>query len=344
METVHLKKSKYLSCYIRSLSENLSQKKAEKLEKWLAASSHNRKICDDLRKTWFQAESPDFKTSPDIHEEWSRLESTLGSHLHEDIKEKHVRWKFHGFSSRIWNIRFQPAMVGAFALVIVISGLLILKNPFSPSRYLELVTQHGERSQMILSDGSEIRLNSGSMARFQKSFSKRTREVFLTGEAFFNVTRDERPFVVVTENMRTVVLGTQFNVWARDGETRVIVKSGRVKISLKQEELRDVVLQKDQMCRVKGDDPLLEPQSVDSERALGWLWGKLVFDKIPLTEILAELERSYDVLIELPDTDLHSRTLTATFDHSSIDTVLATICLTLGTDYYFDKGRFVLTH
>jgi len=346
MEKEDLLNSKYVNYFIRSLTDDISEKERNALEKWMAASSDNKIICDDLRKAWLMAKPPVFTSKPDVRKEWVKLEKSLNLQAPDTVQKPRsagVRTPSLLWSG-LWNIRYRPAIVAVAAMLVLMVSLVLWKNPFSGSRYLELITQHGERSQMILSDGSEIQLNAGSMARFRKSFTRDSREVFLTGEAFFTVTKEDRPFIVKTENAKTVVLGTQFNVWARDGETRVVVKSGRVKLTADEMINNDVILQKDQMCIIGTNDTSMESQPVDSDQFLGWLQGKLVFIKTPLPEIIADLERSYNVIIELTDTELQSKTVTATFQHMDIDTVLATLCLTLNSEYYLNNGRFIITN
>jgi transmembrane sensor len=156
------------------------------------------------------------------------------------------------------------------------------------------------------------------------------------------VTRDERPFLVITENARTTVLGTEFNVWARNEQTRVIVREGSVRFKSINADDGDVLLLREEMSRITGNQPPQVPKRVDTERLLGWLEGRLVFEKTPLTEILDELERYYDVFIESADSELAQETLTATFDHLPLETVLSSICLTLGAQYRFEDEKYII--
>jgi transmembrane sensor len=345
METEDLMNSRYRTYYIRSLTGDITESEQHKLEKWLAASSTNKLICDDLRKAWYLTKPPKLSGKLDIRNEWVRLEKSLGLHRDKVMSTDRIfrTEKISSRFSRFWNVRYRPALIAASLLVITAASLLVWKNPFSGSRFVEIITQNGERSQMILSDGSEIKLNAGSEARFRKSFLKDSRKVFLTGEAFFRVAKEDRPFIVITENAKTMVLGTQFNVWARNGETRVVVKSGCVKFTADQRMNHDVIIQKDQMCKVSRNDLSMYLQPVETDKILGWLYGKLVFIKTPFEEILTELERSYNISIETDDSELRLKTVTATFDHMDIDAVLTSLCLTLNARYTSNKGQFTIT-
>ena len=96
-----------------------------------------------------------------------------------------------------------------------------------------------------------------------------------------------------------------------------------------------------QMSRILGDGLPESPKAVDAEYALGWWEGRLVFKKTSLREIIDELERSFDVSIET-DSSLVIETLTATFEDLPLETILASICMTLGVDFRLEDGRYVI--
>ncbi len=166
----------------------------------------------------------------------------------------------------------------------------------------------------------------------------------LDGEAYFKVAYNKRSFIVITKHARITVLGTQFNVWDRGDKTRVIVKEGRVKLSSVLSDSSGVELTTGQMSQVFGHHAPEPPNSVDTKYLLGWLENRLAFEKTPLHEIIAELERFYDVSILLSDTTLANQTITAEFEDASIQDVLSSICLTLNMRWKFESKKYIITN
>ena len=240
--------------------------------------------------------------------------------------------------------RFAPAMVSLAVLVVLSFSLALWKYGLFRSSYHTVVTQNKQTETLDLPDGTHVRLNSGSQIRYSNTFSGKQRRVTLMGEGFFIVAPGDGPFTVKTEQAITTVLGTQFNVWSRDGKTRVVVKEGRVMFASVKDDDNPVELTQGHMSAVVGRRPPEPPESVDSEHLLGWLKGQFVFKKSPLAEIVSELGRTYDVTIELAHPDMVSMTMTADFENAPIEEILSSICLTLHIRFTFESGRYVLTN
>ena len=339
-----LPKNKYYKLCVKAVSGEMSSKEKELLEEWLKISHRNRITYDQIIATWGKMKPLKLPPTPDIGEEWLKLEKSLGIDT-QAAKKKVFISVFKNVPVTLSNLlgtRYRAAVFSFATIFILIVGFLIVKEELFRSSFRQIVTLNKQTSQITLSDGSVVHLNSGSSVRFRKTFSDTQREVTLYGEAFFKVTRDERPFLVITENARTAVLGTEFNVWARNEKTRVIVREGSVRLKSITADDGDVLLSQGQMSQITGNRRPQAPKSVDTERLLGWLEGRLVFEKTPLTEILDELERYYDVFIESADSELSHETLTATFNHLPLETVLSSICLTLGAQYRFEDDKYII--
>jgi transmembrane sensor len=162
----------------------------------------------------------------------------------------------------------------------------------------KLVVPAGKEYAVRLSDGTEIKMNSGSILEFPFGFPGNTREITLTGEAYIKVaTTPEKPFTVHTPDANIQVLGTEFNVATYNkGQATVSLVQGSVKVKAGEQE---VVLkpgfQADYTTQ-KG----INTQPFDKNNVLSWLEGKYEFNRIPLKEIIPILERWYDVKI-IPD-------------------------------------------
>ena len=127
--------------------------------------------------------------------------------------------------------------IAASVIILIAAGIFTYRFGFEfggdPGLiYIEKATQNGQKSTIILADGTQIKLNAGSKLKYPEQFGSDQRIVTLYGEAFFEVVRDEnRPFIVKSKGLMTKVLGTSFNVKAFDNEhTQVTVRTGRVSV------------------------------------------------------------------------------------------------------------------
>jgi ferric-dicitrate binding protein FerR (iron transport regulator) len=167
----------------------------------------------------------------------------------------------------------------------------------------------GQQHRARLPDGSVVELNSGTKIAYQRSFqtwplmAADTRSVRLDGEAFFRVEPGSRPFVVETASAQVEVVGTQFNVWARNGETpatEVVVAEGRVRVVPQGRPERASVLGEKMLGRVQGRSGAVATRAIDAVGAvLAWRENGFVAREEPLNSVVRELERRYDTSVRL---------------------------------------------
>ncbi len=243
-----------------------------------------------------------------------------------------------------WN-RFPLARGVQFATTLVlIMGLSFFLKPYWSEDSIksvdsvtqQMATKNGERIKIRLTDGTVVTMNVASKLTIGEKFPDK-RDVYLNGEAYFEVKRNEQaPFIVHTHEANVKVLGTAFNVraWEEEDEVEVVVTEGKVIFhSAKLSSGNTVVLTKDFRSALKtGEDPN-PPVTVDADQYLAWLRGELVFENTSFKEVIAQLERQYDLEIELHDPSLLTRHLTATFGKESVDDVLHTIALSFDLEY-----------
>ena len=139
----------------------------------------------------------------------------------------------------------------------------------------------------------------------------------------------------MTKNACTEVLGTAFNVWSRHDETRIIVKNGKVRLKRSPHDTLQVEIVRNQMSRVTQQLPPEKPNTVNADQKIGWMEGRLVFEKTTLLEIIEEIERYYGIRINLLDETLARETLTASYNNTSLSNVLQSLSLSCGTNYRY---------
>jgi transmembrane sensor len=328
----------YRNICIKYIAGEITQAEKKLLEVWIDASNENRQIFEEIKKIWESTKPVEISEMPDIENEWKLLINRINT------AETKKYSPFNSFINKIINVVFlptwKPVLAGSLIILIIISALSILHQDKSFQLRL-IMTANKERRNIQLSDGTLVYLNSGSRINFPDKFSEKKREIRLSGEAYFSVKKDSRPFIVITENARTTVLGTKFNVWSRNEKTRVTVKEGLVSLTPKSTENKVLISRGQQSEIIKNLNPT-PPVKVNSVYLLGWMDNRLTFDKTPLKEIVAELERSYNVQLTLKNKNLEEYTLTGSFRNKDIDSVLSAICLTLDITYEKNNESYVI--
>jgi ferric-dicitrate binding protein FerR (iron transport regulator) len=228
------------------------------------------------------------------------------------------------------------ALVAASAILIVgLTWLLLNKNRRIPGNKQTIVatgTQKGSRSTMTLPDGSIVRLNAKSKVSYAQDFAK-TREVYLTGEAYFEVTHNAAiPFIVHTDEADIKVLGTKFNVRSYSNEHRMeaALLTGSIELTLRADSQHKILLKPSDKIIVQknaaGDAAIL-PSAGDKKVELtrinvqdsaivetSWLNDKMAFFDKPFSEIALDLERQFDVHIEFKNKEVSGYKYTGVYD------------------------------
>jgi len=206
--------------------------------------------------------------------------------------------------------------------------------------YNTLVVPDGKRFQLKLSDGSKVWLNSASSVKYPVMFSDRgNREIYLEGEAFFKVTKNEKqPFIVLTKQLSTKVLGTSFNVKAYNDELQITVSvaTGKVQVSSIHERAG-----KDQSCILMPNQQTVynPPENTFSTRECNvsdftaWKDGVLVFNQTPLSEVAKSLERWYGVTVIIESPGLKKRIIRGRHEKETITEVLTTLQFIIDFDF-----------
>lgn len=161
--------------------------------------------------------------------------------------------------------------------------------------YNRLSTPRGGEYQIILSDSSRIYLNAATELKYPVVFNSSSREVYLSGEAYFEIAKDSlRPFYVVTDAARVRVYGTKFNINTHHNRTQAVLVEGHIGIQGKSEE-REYHLQPSDLSTFTPDGRLIDIRQVDTFPYIAWKSGKFVFENKCLEEIMDHLALWYDV-------------------------------------------------
>jgi hypothetical protein len=161
------------------------------------------------------------------------------------------------------------------------------------TEYSQLVVPKGKRSRLTLSDGTTLHVNSGTKVVYPNRFMGDTREIYVNGEVFLDVTRNEKqPFIVRTSEIAVRVLGTKFNVQAyeEDAGTQVVLASGAVQIT-SNENSKKINLTPSQMYDYKAGQASVT--RVDVDKYISWVQGILYAEDERLDVLMTKLSRYY---------------------------------------------------
>ncbi len=213
--------------------------------------------------------------------------------------------------------------------------------------YARIYAPLGSRIHFNLPDGSSGWLNSGSTLIYPVRFND-TRDVSLSGEAYFDVVKNDKPFIVKASDLIISVLGTKFNVSAYkdDKLIDVVLESGKIRLNYPGSK---TVMEMDPNERVvyQRRKKVLKKSNVSPRKYSSWKEGKLVFRNDPIREVAKKLGRWYNVDILLQGNSKADFSLRATFEDEEIEEVMRLLKLTFPLDYKIEKrkkdaeGRFL---
>jgi transmembrane sensor len=197
------------------------------------------------------------------------------------------------------------ASVILFVLSTSISFYYILSDNFFREKLAsnETVVPLGSQAKIILPDGTIAWLNSGSTLKYNNLYGKKNREVLLSGEGYFEVTKDKsKPFFVHTNNIQVKVLGTVFNVrsYMNDRTVEVNLLEGKVDVSmLDNNSSKKLMLIPNEKMIYNKNTKIMYSCKADAAKSAQWTIGKLCFVNSSLKDISKDLERKYNVKIML---------------------------------------------
>lgn len=197
---------------------------------------------------------------------------------------------------------------------------------FTPTHLITQIAQKGEKKQMVLPDGSVVMLNANSSITYPKDFTDH-RNITLTGQAFFQVTKDKsKPFVVTTDQLEVEVLGTSFDVNTNTHQKPTVsVVSGVVKVSEKGHEQHQVILNKDEQVSLSGTQ--LIHQKTQAKDDIAWTKNIILLQNHTLKETVGILENWYDIQIDFENESLEQLTISGKYKNEKIENIMQSIAL-----------------
>jgi len=323
------------------------------INKWLDEGEENRKTFEAVKKIWNSAVLNKKERMKDFlpEEDWKKVSSEIRKI--EEVKKKE---RIRRFSLIRKRQRYVSIFLKAAALVIVafMSAYLTLQYAPQPEEQVyvpvinEINTGAGEKANIQLGDGTEVALSAETQLAFPESFRNNSREVTLSGQAFFDVIPDEnRPFIIHTQNGIIRVLGTAFDVrsYQEEGSIDVMVTEGVVEISHTEVPQNTLIINRGYKGTISLLDNSLSVEWVDDhEQYTGWLDGRLIFKKQPLSRVFRQIERWYDVTItvEGESSSVLDKEFSANLKTRSVDEVMSVIEVAMDISYNIQEDQITV--
>jgi len=205
-----------------------------------------------------------------------------------------------------------------------------------------IVIPRGETFKLILCDGTEVWLNANSELRYPSDFNADTRTVELTGQGYFEVTKNaHKPFIVKADKDYSVeVLGTSFNVSAYKDESMIetTLVEGSVKLNVVSGGKRMTqMLKPNEKAEYQKGAGKIKVFGVNTEYDTAWKNGEIIFRNHPMDKVLKTLERHYHVVFEVKDNEILKSIITARFKDEQLPQVLEYLKLASGIQYAIHK-------
>lgn len=301
------------------------------------ASDEERRLLDNFYRDHLAGTQPEWTFTEKEKIRVELLES-LNRAIDEDVRNNRPS----RFPATTWRVAASVALVLAAGL-----WLYLARIP-AEIHYLTATAKRGEQVTVTLSDGSVVRLNAESSITYPEELAVAdTRTVQLSGEAFFEVARDEsKPFVIRSGNLVTTVLGTSFNIRAypNDETFAVTVATGKVKVEAANDQDQKTAGE----LLVPGEQALFEKSTatitrkrVDPGKHLAWKEGTILLEGASLQEATDILGRWYDVEFVFENPALKTCAIDGKFRNDKLPNILENLRFLMGIEYRIEGDNKV---
>lgn len=223
------------------------------------------------------------------------------------------------------------------AVLLVIIGLASLfyynqnfiNRPDSKNlSYSSVIVENGQKSKIILPDSSIVWLNSGTTISYNNDFAMENRDIHLTGQAFFDVIKNEKvPLLVRCDDLVVKVLGTKFdvNAYPENKKISVVLESGSVQLLNERVKSFNYTLKPGEIADFETEGKRVVSRNADTEKYTSWRNGVLIFKNDPMKMVIEKLERWYNLEIEVNDPEVYQSIFTGKIKNESFEQIIKLI-------------------
>lgn len=335
---------KYSELTAKYLAGQATVAEEQELLAWAAADPLQQHLFEEWAQAWAMTENA--PTSPfeaEMGAAWAKVDAAISTEKSLNTAPRPGA-KIVRFQQKVrrWSV--------AAAILIGVAAFAWWLHQPKPqgTQFVEVQTFSHEKKMVTLPDSSRVWLNENSKLAYDPAFEQR--QVNLEGEAFFEVEQIvERPFEISSGSATTTVLGTSFNVRAYPAEEKieVTVKTGKVALAVTERKETTILLASGETGVVDKKLEKVEVAVHEQENADAWKTQKFAFDDEKLAQVIASLQRYFDVEISVANQALLECPYTSSFEVkgdqlSDLESILTVIGTTIGFEFSKTEGRYVL--
>ncbi|MDR3140586.1 MAG: DUF4974 domain-containing protein [Tannerellaceae bacterium] len=229
------------------------------------------------------------------------------------------------------DLRINTFIRYAAILIAIIGSSLLFINLTKQNRFVEelkyttVVADYGQISKIILPDHSVIWLNSGTTMTYNNRFAITNRDLILDGQAYLEVKKEnDNPLIVACKDLRIKVLGTTFdvNAYMDDEIIQIVLESGKVQLLRTDDNSFDYRLKPGEIAQYNVNLKNVAIEKIGPSDYASWKDGYLLFNETPLSEVIEQLERKFNVEINVIDADVYKSVFNAKFNKESLSEIL----------------------
>ena len=335
---------------LRFLSNTCDGNEKKLIEEKIDLDADFAKRMRILRLLWHSQKKP--VPHKELEAMWVRMKTRLESEQDTPFPQVHKRERSHPLLA--FRILHQPRLtwryVGILLFAIAVSVLVFEERiacwlPHKPTlvTWETVKVDYGRRLTIKLGDNTVIIADAGSEIRYPNCFVDH-REVYLEGEAYFEVVSDpEHPFYVRANHALVTVMGTKFDVraWAENPAVTLYVNEGKVVLSKAESKVQSdsVILLCNETGSLPTDGVPVKATMVDGQNYLGWMKNEIRFDNATVAEVLAQLQRWYNYEFVIQDSLILKEHLTVHILETNVEDVLEVISLLTNTKIEKESNR-----
>lgn len=297
------------------LAQETDVQESALVEDWLKQDKNHQKELEDYQFIWQQVASLKEEKPVDVDLAWNKVKNKIAAP--KEIKVIEFKPKKQAF--------FTPLRIAA-SITLLLAGILALFLSRKETEIISLKTTN-QTLEQTLPDGSVVCLNTNTNLSYPADFEGDTREIKLSGEAFFKVQRDEnKPFIIHANGSDIRVLGTSFNVKAYTKNVKVSVESGKVEFK---HEKKQTLLVKGEEAQFEAEKDTIRKAAILDKNTYAYKTKTFVFEDSSLEHVIKVLSENYHTKIILQNNSIKTCRLTTTFTNETLPNALNIIAETL---------------
>ena len=315
---------------VNLVSGNISREDKEKVLSAIEKNKEDREVFYKMKAAWAVLSSSKMLPDYDIEKSYTDLKAQMEG-------------KEISFYSRI-----KPALKYA-AIFIVLVGFTIFwylnkhqqYGVGEELKYTSVVAEKGQISKIILPDSSIVWLNSGTTLSYNSGYSVNNRDLFLSGQAYLHVKKDQNnPLVVACSDLKVKVLGTKFDVSAYPGDDKinVVLESGSVELLQTGNNKFKYMLKPGEMAQYNARLKKVTIKNVETMDFTNWKVGYLIFKDTPMSDVIERLERKFDIEVAVKNQEVYKSIFNASFKDENLREILDYIEYSCPVKYKLRKG------